>query len=162
MSNLYELTSSFKVLEAMAFNGEIDQETFNDTLESLDFEIELKADNYAKLMKNIEADILGFKTEEKRLADKRKALENKIKWLKSSLQNAMIATDKKKFKTDLFSFNIQKNPPKLVLECEDSIPSYYYIEQEPKLDTKALKEALKEGRKVDGATLVQEEGLRIK
>ena len=35
-------------------------------------------------------------------------LENKIQSLKTNLENSMITLDEKKFKTDLFSFGIQR------------------------------------------------------
>ena len=162
MAKLYELVEGFKVLEAMLYDGEIEQSTFNDTMESLEFELELKADNYAKLIKNIESDVNGLKTEEKRLAERRKAMENKVKWLKSNLETAMIESNNKKFKTDYFSFNVQKNPPRLEVLNKENIPNQYFIEQEPKLDTTTLKKAIKAGLQIDGVNLIQTEGLRIR
>ena len=64
--------------------------------------------------------------------------------MKESLETAMRATGKTKFKTDLFSFNIQKNPPRLVIDKPEEVPEEYLIPQEPKIDTKAIKEILKE------------------
>ena len=83
--------------------------------------------------------------------------------IKGSLEAAMIATGKKKFKTDLFSFGIQKNPPRLVLDkgIED-IPMDYYIFQDPVADKEKIKAELKAGEKFDFAHLEQDEKLRIK
>ena len=73
----------------------------------------------------------------------------------------MIAVDKKKFKTDLFSFNIQKNAPALIIDNKNSIPAEYLIQREPKIDTANLKKYLKEN-KADFAHLEQSESLRIR
>ena len=146
----------------MLENGEINQETFNDTLESLDFDLKEKADNYAKIMKNITKDIEGYKAEETRLKSKRTTLENNLTLLKTNLENSMIAIDEKKFKTDLFSFGIQKNPASLSIAYEDKIPKDYFAEQAPKLDRKLLLADVKKGLEIEGVWIKQSESLRIR
>lgn len=158
---LYELTGQFLEVNEMAENGEIDEETMQDTLESIECEIEVKAENYAKVIKNLEADAEMLEKEEARFHARRKTIENNIKRIKKNLENCMIAVDKKKFKTDLFSFNIQKNAPSLVIDNKNSIPAEYLIQQEPKVDTVNLKKYLKEN-KADFAHLEQSESLRIR
>ena len=75
----------------------------------------------------------------------------------------MIATGKTKFKTELFNFGIQKNPPKLVLDKEvEDIPMDYYIFQDPIADKEKIKQELKEGKELDFAHLEQGESLRIR
>lgn len=158
---LYELTGQFLQVNEMAVNGEIDEETMQGTLEAIECEIEEKAENYAKVIRNLESDIEALKKEEERLYERRKTIENNIKRIKKNLENCMIAVDKKKFKTDLFSFNIQKNVPALVIDNKNSIPAEYLIQQEPKVDTANLKKYLKEN-KADFAHLEQSESLRIR
>lgn len=158
---LYELTGQFLEVNEMAENGEIDEETMQDTLESIECEIEVKAENYAKVIRNLESDMEALKKEEERLYERRKTIENNIKRIKKNLENCMIAVDKKKFKTDLFSFNIQKNAPSLVIDNKNSIPAEYLIQQEPKVDAVNLKKFLKEN-KADFAHLEQSESLRIR
>lgn len=158
---LYELTGQFLEVNEMAENGEIDDVTMQDTLESIECEIEVKAENYAKVIRNLESDMEALKKEEERLYERRKTIENNIKRIKKNLENCMIAVDKKKFKTDLFSFNIQKNTPSLVIDNKNSIPAEYLIQQEPKVDTVNLKKYLKEND-ADFAHLEQSESLRIR
>jgi hypothetical protein len=69
--------------------------------------------------------------------------------------------DKRKIKTVLFSFAIQKNPPSVQAD-ENLIPADYWIPQAPKLDRRALMEDLKAGASVPGAHLIQTESLRIR
>ncbi|MDU7710311.1 MAG: siphovirus Gp157 family protein, partial [Clostridium sp.] len=64
MSSIYELTDQWKEVEGMLYDGETDEQIILDTLESIDGEIEQKADNYAKLIKNMEADIETLSKEE--------------------------------------------------------------------------------------------------
>lgn len=159
---LYELTEEYRMLLELAEDPEVDPETMSDTLEALGGEIEEKADGYAKVMKQLEADAAALKAEEKRLSTRRTVCENNIKRMKAALQSAMEATGKTKFKTDLFSFGIQKNPAKLVIDDEKQIPHDFMIQPDPVPDNKAIKDALKEGFEFAWCHLEQSESLRIK
>lgn len=159
--SLIELTSNWVAVQEMIYEGEIDMDVLNDTLESIEGEIEDKADNYARLIKELEGQAKTFKEEEARLSAKRKTLEGRAKWLKSRLEKAMIDTGKRKFK-GLFSFGIQKNPPTLKVEDNAIIPESYYIPQAPKVDSKKLKEDIKNGVEIPGVSLEQTESLRIR
>lgn len=154
---LYELTEIYLNLKDM----DIEEEDLNAALENIDDEIETKADNIAKVLRDFDGDIEALKSEEERLAKKRKAIENRQKHLKEYLQNAMLVLDKREFKTDLFSFNIQKNAPSLKILDESKIPEDYY-KIEKKLNKNDLKEAVKNGLFEDAAELVQTESLRIR
>lgn len=154
---LYELTEMYLNLKDM----DIEEGDLNAALENIDDEIETKADNIAKVLRDFDGDIDALKSEEERLAKKRKAIENRQKHLKEYLQNAMLVLDKRKFKTDLFSFNIQKNAPSLKILDESKIPEDYY-KIERKLNKNDLKEAVKSGLFEDAAELVQTESLRIR
>lgn len=92
---------------------------------------------------------------------KRKSAENKVKWLKQNLQASMELQGRKKVKTDLFSFNIQKNAPSLEITNENNIDDSYYV-IERKLNKRELLSDIKEGLIVDGVELKQTESLRIK
>jgi hypothetical protein len=162
MANLYEITGKYLEIQDMINNSDLDIRMLKDTLEGIEYDLEEKADNYAKIIRNITSDIEGLKVEKERLTDKGKALEAKIKTLKSNLEQSMLITNKKKFKTPYFNFNIQKNPPSVNILDKDKIPDKYFIAQDPKIDRKALLKDLKEGIEVDGVEIRQTEGLRIR
>ena len=157
--NLYELTESYLKLQQKIEDG---GEGLEDTLESITDAIEEKADGYGKVIKNIEAQIEAIKNEEKRLADRRKSLESNVKRLKDSLYESMKLTKTKRIKSELFTFNIQNNPPSLNIENEDAIPFEYYQPQAPKLDKKELLNAIKNGLEIEGVSIKQGESLRIR
>lgn len=159
MATLYELTGQFRELLELIEQGEIDAELLADTLEGLEGEVEIKADGYAKVIKELEGKTAMLKGEIERLSNKKSAIENNIKTMKESLEIAMRTTGKTKFKTDLFSFNIQKNPARLVITGD--VPSEYLIPQEPKVDNKTIKELLKQ-QELPFAHLEQGESLRIR
>lgn len=161
MSKLYELTAEYLTVMDMLEDDTVDVETVMDTLEGIGGEIEEKADNYAKILRMLEGEMEILKKEEERMNSRRKTLENRAGRLKKSLERSMILTDKKKFKTNLFSFNIQKNPPTVAI-IGDDIPEEFLIPQEPKLDKKALIAYVKENGDTDYARLTQTESLRIR
>ena len=145
MSTLYELTGEYLQLLQLLEDPEIEEQIVMDTLEGIDFELEIKAENYAKIIRELEANVEVIKTEQKRLSDKKAKLEANVKRLKDNLQDAMVATGKTKFKTDLFSFSIQKNGgalPVIVDVDTSALPDDLVIITE-KPDMKAIGEYLK-------------------
>ena len=141
MAKLYELSTGYKNIEYLLGNGE-DSEELAAVLNSFGEEIEDKAENIAKLIKNYESDIEAFKTEEKRIAERRRTLENDVKRLKEYLYNNMKLTGKTKFKRGTFSFNIAKNPPSVEIVNQDIISSDYKTYTEV-LNKKAILQDLK-------------------
>lgn len=165
MSSLYDLKNQWLYLYELMDDPDIDEDTVLDTIEGVDGEIEVKAEGYAKVITQLNADIEGLKKEIDRLQSRKKTIENNIDRMKSALQTAMQATGKTKFKTELFSFGIQKNPPSVIMDEPyiENIPEEYLIPQEPKIDRAKIKEDLKAGKVLDGlAHLEQSESLRIR
>jgi len=162
MATLYELTDQMQQLLEMGADPDIDEQTFLDTFEGLEGEIEEKADGYAKVIAELEGDAEALYKEITRLTLKRKTIQNNIERMKRNLASSMVITGKKKFKTDLFSFAIQKNPPSLVIDDPKKVPQMFLIPQDPKIDTASIKEKLKAGEDLDFAHLTQTESLRIR
>lgn len=161
MSTLYDLTGEYLQLFEMIDQGEYDEDMLMDTLEGIDGEIEVKAENYAKVIQEVSGQIGMLTGEIARLQEKKTVLDNAVKRIKNSLQNAMELTGKTKFKTDLFSFGIQNNPPSLKIDDAAAIPKEYLIPQEPKVDGAAIKKLLKT-EAVPWAHLEQGRSLRIR
>ena len=142
---LYELTGQYEEIINLLYDGETDEQTILDTLESIEGEIEDKADNYAKIIKNMLADAEAVKKEEERLHVRRKSLENKAKWLKEILKANLEFIGKTKFKTVLFSFSVSKNggkQPLTITENIDEIPGKFLIQQNPLPNNEAIRELL--------------------
>lgn len=156
--NLYELSITFQEVQ----NMDLDPEVMKDTLDSIGGTFENKAENMAKLIRNLESDRLAYKEEEDRLKTKRQAVENKLEWLKTYLKDCMKLIGKTKFKSGMFNFSIQKNPVSVNITNKKILPEDYLIPQPPKVNNTTLKKALKDGIEVPGAELKQTEGVRIR
>ena len=159
--NLYELTAVYQQLQAEIENGE----DVEGILAVINDELETKADGYARVIRNMEAQVDMFKNEEKRLADKRKTIEFGIERLKKNLFESMKTTGKVKFKTDLFSFSIQKNGgalPVVVDVTTDKLPDdLVQITEKP--DLKAIAKYIEETGDITYAHFGERgESLRIK
>lgn len=162
MSSLYQLTENYNNILELADNPEVTEDMIKEALDSISEEIELKAVNIAKLIKSIESDIAGVKAEKDRLAAKEKSMSNKVKNLKEYLYSAMKLTGKEKIKTDLFSFNIQKNPASVNVISDTDIPEEFLVEMPKQINKKAILEKLKAGEDVPGCELNQTRSLRIR
>ena len=157
---LYELTEAWAAIQDMIEAVDTDDQQILAALENIEGAIEEKADGYAKLIYSMKAEAEAIKVEEKRLASKRQSLENRAKWLQKNLETAMINTGKKKFKTHLFGFNVQKNAPSLDDFDESIVPEEYW-KVTRSIDRSALLKAVKDGE-VEGIELKQTESLRIR
>ncbi|HAB7107312.1 TPA_asm: hypothetical protein GYN92_14850, partial [Listeria monocytogenes] len=154
MSTLYSIQGKYQQLLNLA--EQLDPELLKDTLESIDDELETKAENVAFVIKELEGQSLILEKETKRLAERKNTINNNVKRLKQSLFDAMITVNKQKIKTNLFTLDIRKNPPSLIVEDESKLLNYL-IEQPKKLDKTKLGDDLKKGIEVPGAKIIQTE-----
>lgn len=145
--NLYELTGKSLELQLMLEAGDIDEQTYFDTIEAL--EIDKKVESICAVIRNLEAEAAAFKTEKDRLAERQKTAENGIKRLKESLLNYMQVTNQSKVKQGVFSVRVGSTEKVKVVE-QDKIPKEFLIMQEPKINLVDLKKCLKEGQKIEG------------
>ena len=163
MATLYELTGQYQALLALMEDPDVDPQIVEDSLEAVSGEIEIKADGYAKVRLEMLGHKEALKAEIDRLTAKVRTIDRNVDRLMESLKNGLIAAEKPKFKTELFSFGIQKNPASVVIDDEKMIPGDFLIPQAPKIDKAAIKDALKAGVDMTGiAHLEQSESLRIR
>ena len=110
MANIYELTADLLRLQAMLLQADEENEAeIAEALQIADAELEGKAEGYAHVIRNIEADISALKAEEQRLNAKRKSAEKAAERLKSTLYEAMVRTGKTKIKAGTFDLKIAQN-----------------------------------------------------
>ena len=146
MSSLYEVTGDLLQLQSM-LEDDVDPELLADTLKAVQGEYEVKLEAYCKVIKNLEADVVGIKAELDRLSGKRKVLENNIDRLKKAMFDSMKSTNTSKIKGQLFTVAIQKNGGKtpVVVDVETAyLPDdFVKITESPDLD--AIRQALEDG-----------------
>jgi hypothetical protein len=158
---LYQIDAALEAL--------IDPETGElrdyDAYESLAIERDVKLENTALYIKNLEADAEAIKAEEKALADRRRAAENRAAGLRMHLAEAL---NGERFETPRVAISFRKSEPlevadpvKFVEWATDKHPEYLKWAQ-PTINKDAVKTALKDGAKIPGAEIVTRQNLQIK
>lgn len=100
--------------------------------------------------------IIGLKAKEEAFAARRKALENANETTRAAIEQSMLATDLPSLPLPSATVFLSRRKPAVIVQSEADIPSEFFVEQPrpaPKLDKRALTEALRAGQAVPGATL---------
>lgn len=165
MTALYQIVDRYRdAAERMADLG-LDTETIQDTLESIEGEIAVKAEAVAMVIRNHQSLADQIKQAERQMAERRKALEARAAWLESYLLTNMEAAGITVIEHPMFRIAVKANPPAVAVVDEASIPPEFWRVPEtppPALDKKAIAETLKAGGEVPGASLSRSTRLEIK
>jgi hypothetical protein len=167
MSNLSLYQISGNYLQAMDFltdpDNDLPRDAIVDTLAALGGELEDKAINVAKFLRNMEAVAEAIKAAEADMSKRRKALENRAQWLKDYLKTNMEYSGITKIECPYFKLAIQKNPVTVNVYDEEAIPQQFKVAVTNwKIDKAAVKAAISNGQAVTGAELVNGTRLVIK
>ncbi|AAM79952.1 TPA: siphovirus Gp157 family protein [Streptococcus pyogenes] len=160
MAYLYELEGIYAQLQSM----DLDEETFQDTLDSIDFQADLEnnIEYFVKMLKNAQADEEMYKAEKEAFYEKQKQAQAKIDKYKETIHLAMALSNKKKVDAGMFKVSLRKNKKVEVLD-ETKIPLEYMTEKiERKPDKKELAKLLKTGQEIAGVELIETESLQVK
>lgn len=164
MTTLYELTSGFKSLYNELTEREFDAELISDTIESTGLvdDIHDKAQGYALVLNQLEADAASLDAEIRRLTDRKQMFKSNAVKLKASLYDQLSAVGETKFKTNLFTFSTRKSQSVEITKM-DLVPAEYVNEKVTvSADKTAIKAAIKSGVDVPGTDLINKESLVIK
>ena len=153
---LYELTGQYMTLLEMMEDPETDPQIITDTIEGVEGEIEIKAENYIRVMKELEAEADKINNELKRLGNRWDACQMNIRRLKESLLTTMQIMGKPKIQTEHFRLSIAKNGGLQPMKITGEVPPEF-CKLEP--DTKRIREALNDGE-LDFAHL-EERGVHL-
>lgn len=166
MAKLYDLADDYRSLVAQVEEYDLEPQCLLDTLEGSTqlMSIEEKAGNIVRMAKNWESDIPGLDAEIKRLTDRKKAIENRVKGIKDYLKSGMEFAGIDKIKIDTFTISLQNNPASLVIGEGAIIPTEFItiIPEQLQPNKAMIKEALKNGRELPGVSLEVGRSLRIR
>lgn len=160
--SLYDITNAFPMLLAQEEMSEEDKAKVEEELTLL---LQQKSQNIIGYARNIELTIEAMKSEEKRISDQRKALENRFSKFKEHVKECMEKGGFTKVETDIGSLTIAKNPASVEIINEDEIPKEYKQEVVTiKVDKTAIKNHFKETGEIPAGVNIstQNTSLRIK
>ena len=161
MSNLFELLTGYKQLYNKLDEG-YSIEDLQDTLDSIEADMNTKVDNTVGLIRRVEADTDAIDKEIKRLQALKKQKNNFIGRLKLHLQDALEVQQKDNYRTATNYIYKRNNQPSVSITNEALIDKAYRIPQPDKYDKKAMKEDILAGADVEGAELVNSTSLVVK
>lgn len=139
-----------------------DKENYDYVMAFLKNELETKSSNIIKYIRNILLDVEVLSVEEKRLETLRKQKENKVKNLKKYLTNILLTLDKKKIETELGNLSLRKSTSVEINNLEKIPEDYIQRKIEMTPNKRMLSEALKQGKNIEGAILVENYSLNIR
>lgn len=131
MASLYEINAKLMVYE-MEFDSDTGEWLNEDELDALKMERDEKIENICLWVKNLRAEASAIKSEEKALADRRKAKENKADRLEQYVASNL---DGKPFETSKVKVTFRKSESVNILN-EEAIPDRF-------LDIQVVRKPLK-------------------
>lgn len=154
--NIYEIEQAITDL--------VDPETGEiadfEALDALSMARDEKIENIALWIKNLAAESKAIREEEKSLAERRRAAETKADSLQRYLDRIL---DGNKFSTPKVAISYRKSKAVEIADEEAFVKAgAYLVPQDPKIDKKAISEALKNGTVIAGAELVERNNMQIK
>lgn len=152
--NLYEINQEILSLIDPETGEICDYEAF----EALQMEKDAKIENIVLWIKNLRSDAKALRDEEKVLAERRKAAENKAERLAAYLETILQgeALETAKFKVSF------RKTEKAVIDDITKIPEAYLNYGDPTADKNAIKAAIKAGKFIDGAHVEETNSISIK
>lgn len=103
-----------------------------------------------------EIHIIGLKAKEDEFRTRRGRLEDRVERIRAMIEQALLTSEQPSMRLAVATISLNKRLPGLIVSNEADIPTRFWVEQErpaPKLDKKALTEALRNGESISGATL---------
>ena len=169
MNALYNISSQYLQLAETLADGDFDLATIDDTIEAsgLIDEFADKAQALEFVARGALAHNPAIDAEIARLLALKAKRESTAAGVRKYLMDNMIRTGISKLTCPLFSISIANNPPATEIYDLLSVPEKYWRTPEPKPpvavpDKAAIKAAIKSGKEVQGAKLVQSVRLVVK
>lgn len=164
MTTLRDMTGQYTELLAIASDPDLPPEALADTLEGLEGEIKIKAENIIHILLNSGTDVVALDGEIKRLQARKKSIENGKERLKEYLRFNMEATGITRIECPLFSISLGKGRAIVSIDDEGALPGEYVNTKTTTApDKRRILAALKDGAVIEGASLTTSEpSLRIK
>jgi hypothetical protein len=159
--NLYEITR-----ETLELASLLETEELTPELEAMlvinQEKMEVKVNNYAKVIANIQSDSDAIDQEIKRLKAMKDSKERAITRLKDAVREAMLVSAIDKIESPLFKLSLRRSES-VEVDIMDALPSQFInVKNVVTADKVAIKEAIKRGENITGARIIENFNLQIK
>ena len=162
---LYQLTDTYAELAALLDECESEEEAAQlwAQMDEVGASIAEKADNYARYMRNMQAEADGLGKEIERLQKRKRSAENRIDQLREHMRFAMGVAGATEIRTALGKWTVRKNAPRVEVLNESEVAPEFFEPQPPKLMKSWLQQHWKDtGEIPDGCDVVQRESVQFR
>jgi len=121
-NTLFDIVGEMQTLYDMATDPECDPEVLNGSIEAVMGELEVKAEGYANIIKQLDMEAKQAKEVSQMFADKAKVRENNVKRMKEALKFAMERLDKTDLAAGAFTIKLQNNGGQQPLVIDGEVP----------------------------------------
>lgn len=163
--SLYVIAAEFRHMVERLTDCQDDAAAIADTIEAESFPLEVKAQNVAYAIRNLESSAVAIKEAEAQMADRRKRIEKRAEQVREYLKTCMEVAGVTKIACPHFALSIAKNLAGVDVFEPGLIPAEFMRTPEPPPpapDKTKIKDALKAGQDVPGAMLTAGTRLAIK
>lgn len=146
------------------------QTAWFDTLDGIEGEFDIKAENIACYIKQLEGDLELLKKQKAAFERRRRAKENQLEGIKKYLLECMQKTKRQKLETERAVITVRNNAEsaqfvsekEFIRMCMNGGLEDYLRYKTPEINRTAVKSALKSGKLLPGAELKRSQSLVIK
>ena len=153
---LHEISQSFSKLKDLLEN----EEDVNEYLEAVDMQLQEKAKNIFFFMQNYQNNNNQINEEMKRLQGLKKTYSSHYNRLKDYVAFSMGNAGIKSIESDLVKFSFRKSKSVVIEDQAKLKDEFLNVKYTP--NKTAIKEAIKGGAKVEGASIIENNLLQIK
>lgn len=162
---LYQLADQHRELQALADAEDVPAEVIRDTLEALEGTIQQKAVSVAAFVRNLETHAEMIDGAAKALQERAARARRKADSVKAYLLFQLQALEISKLESPEFTISVRNNPGSVRIRDGVELPPEFLVQSPPpppRPDKKALLEALKSGRSIDGCWIDNAQRLEIR
>ena len=161
--NIYAIQNEYQLLinQVIDADGELSPEVM-EALQINEQQLQSKAIDYSYVIKQLDSDCEQIDAELKRLQQLKKVRTNLAERLKDTISNAMNLYEVEKIETPLIKLSF-RNSESVEITNESQLDACFIVTKTVSTpDKKAIKDAIKNGEVVTGATISYNRNLQIK
>lgn len=162
MSTLFELAAEYQNAAEQLEESGFDAQTIADTLEGLSGDLEQKAINIAKMIRNLEAEEDAIRKAIDDMVKRANATESRAQGLREYLKIGLQQSGVRKISCPWFVISLRENIPHVIIDAPDMLADRFMIFPDPpapRPDKRAIAAAFRSGETVSGARM--ERGMRV-
>ena len=161
--NIYQIQNEFQLIIAEVINNEGEITPELETALTINKEqLQSKAIDYSYVIKQLDSDCEQIDAELKRLQQLKKVRTNLAERLKNTISDAMNLYEVEKIETPLIKLSFRNSESVEITNESQLDPCFIVTKTVSSPDKKAIKDAIKNGVLVTGATISYNKNLQIK